>query len=133
MISQPAPAGDHPHLAECAKATYRGTIGQEAVMKLRSAKPPVYQITGARRGLSEDVAYRQRRYVISMGIRTVCFTLAILVHGPMRFVLLVAALVVPYFAVVFANGGREPATAVPEDMLTERQPALEPGKKANQS
>jgi hypothetical protein len=107
--------------------------GQEAVMKLRNAKPPVYQITGARRGLSEDVAYRQRRYVISMGIRTVCFLLAIVAHGPARFVLLVAALTLPYFAVVFANGGREPATGSPVSTLADEHRAIEAEKKANQS
>jgi hypothetical protein len=102
---------------------------QEAVMKVRSVKPPVYRITGARRSLSEDIRYRERRYIISMGFRTVCFVLALAIHGPMRFVLIVAALVVPYFAVVFANGGREPAPAPPSTTLTERQHALEPEKR----
>ncbi len=102
-------------------------------MKLRSAKPPVYRITGARRGLSEDVAYRQRRYIISMGIRTVCFVLAIVAHGPLRFVLLIAALTLPYFAVVFANGGREPATGSTTTAFSEEHRAIEAGKKANQS
>lgn len=82
-------------------------------MRFPRARAPVYDITGARKGLSDDVTYRQRRYVISMGIRTVCFLLAVAFEGPMRWVMLVAALVVPYFAVVFANGGREPAGRPP--------------------
>jgi hypothetical protein len=102
-------------------------------MRLRSAKSPVYQITGARKSLSDDVTYRQRRYAISMGIRTVCFVLAIFVHGPLRFVLLAAALVLPYVAVVFANGGREPASEFPPSAMVEKQRAIEAGKKANQS
>ena len=102
-------------------------------MRLRSARSPVYRITGARPGLSDDVTYRQRRYAISMGIRTACFVLAIFVHGPMRFVLLIAALVLPYIAVVFANGGREPASGFPASAMVDEQRAIEQGKKVNQS
>jgi hypothetical protein len=59
--------------------------------------------------MSADIAYRQRRYLISMGIRVVAFLLAVfLFAGVWRFVAAFVALVVPYFAVVFANGGREP-------------------------
>jgi hypothetical protein len=90
-------------------------------------KPAVYQITTARRGLSDDVDYRQRRYVISMSVRTVCFLLAVVVHGPLRFIMLVAAIALPYIAVVFANGGREPNGAAPDTMLTGDTRALGPG------
>lgn len=62
--------------------------------------------------MSEDIRYRQRRYLISMGIRTVCFLGALLLagHGPVWLVgiMIAAALVLPYISVVFANGGREP-------------------------
>jgi hypothetical protein len=102
-------------------------------MKLRRDKAPVYRITAARRGLSEDVDYRERRYAITMGIRTVCFILAIVTHGPLRFVMIAAALVVPYLAVVFANAGREPAPTVPADTFLPTRPTLEAGKKSNQS
>jgi hypothetical protein len=47
-----------------------------------------------------------------MGIRTVCFVAAILMFvnhlGWLTAVPVVGALVIPYFAVIFANGGREP-------------------------
>jgi hypothetical protein len=68
-----------------------------------------YTVTDARRSMSEDISYRQRRYLISMGVRVVAFLLAVfLFHGIWRFIAAAIALVVPYFAVVFANGGREP-------------------------
>jgi hypothetical protein len=67
----------------------------------------VYQITAARLAVPDDVAARQRRYLVSMAIRTVCFVAAIVVPGWARWVLLAGALVLPYVAVVFANGGRE--------------------------
>jgi hypothetical protein len=72
-------------------------------------------VTEARPGLSADIAYRERRYLIMMGIRTVCFVTAILLFinhfGWLTAIPAVGALVIPYFAVVFANGGREPTTS----------------------
>jgi hypothetical protein len=72
----------------------------------------VHLVTQARRPLSEDIAYRQRRYLIMMGIRAVCFAVAVVVfvnHGGwLTAIPAVGAIVIPYFAVIFANGGREP-------------------------
>jgi hypothetical protein len=73
----------------------------------------VYSVTEARRGASDDLAQRQRRYLISMGIRTACFVLAVIVHGPLRWVLISAALVLPYIAVVMANAVGSGAGAAP--------------------
>ncbi len=82
-----------------------------------------YTVTDAQRPKSEDIAYRQRRYLISMGIRVVAFLLAVfLFHGVWRFVAAGIALVVPYFAVVFANGGREPADGVRFETFRPRLP-----------
>lgn len=83
------------------------------VKRVRSAKAPVYRISGARKGLSEDIRGRQRRYVISMSVRTVCFLLAVLLTGPLRWVMLAGALFLPYIAVVIANAGREPTSDPP--------------------
>lgn len=47
-----------------------------------------------------------RRYLISMGIRTVCFVAAVFVGGPLRWVLVGAALILPYIAVVMANAAQ---------------------------
>ena len=50
------------------------------------------------------MAHRQKRYIISMSIRTACFVAAILVGaGWLRWVLVTAAFVLPYIAVVMAN------------------------------
>ena len=73
----------------------------------------MYQITGARPGLRDDVDSRTRRYLWSMGVRTVCFLLAVVAHGWLRWTLIVAALVLPYLSVVFANSGRERIEAMP--------------------
>lgn len=46
----------------------------------------VFRITGARTGLSEDVRGRQRRYVVSMLIRTACVLLAVALWHVQRYV-----------------------------------------------
>jgi hypothetical protein len=62
--------------------------------------------------MSEDISYRQRRYLIMMSFRAVCFGLTILLFlhhfGWLAAIPAVFAIFVPYVAVVFANGGREP-------------------------
>lgn len=71
-------------------------------------------ITSARAGRSADIRRREVRYLISMGIRTLCFVLAIVLPSPERWVMVVGAFVLPYFAVVIANtadGSREPGPA----------------------
>ena len=75
-------------------------------------QPSVHRVTQARRSLSDDIAYRQRRYLLMMGIRAVCFVIAVVLFinhfGWLTAIPAVAAIFIPYFAVVFANGGREP-------------------------
>lgn len=60
-------------------------------------------ITNAKSGTSREMASREKRYVITMAIRTACFISMIFVPGPMRWVLLAGAVFLPYIAVVFAN------------------------------
>ncbi len=63
--------------------------------------------------MSQDIAYREKRYLIMMGIRLVCFVIAVLLFvngaGWLTAIPAVGAIAIPYFAVVFANGGREPS------------------------
>lgn len=74
----------------------------------RREQEDVPTITSARRALHEDVDQRTHRYLVSMGIRTACLVLAVVVEGPLRWVFLAGAIFLPYVAVVFANAGREP-------------------------
>jgi Protein of unknown function (DUF3099) len=92
----------------------------------RPGTEPVYTITGVRRSHLAETRSRTIRYLISMGIRTACFLTAIVVHGPLRWVLVAAAVTLPYFAVVFANAGRERAGPPPEAVVPLSDlPALE--------
>ena len=66
----------------------------------------VHLVTSANRPHSEEVSARARKYLISMGIRTVCLVLAIFVlHGWLRLIAIAAAIILPWFAVVIANAG----------------------------
>lgn len=84
-------------------------------MKASRRHPEAHLVTEARPSLSQDISYRERRYLIMMGIRTICFVTAILMFinhlGWLTAIPAVGALVIPYFAVVLANGGREPTAS----------------------
>ena len=63
----------------------------------------VHTITTAADARSQDLDARVNRYLVSMGIRSVCFVLAILVDGWLRWVFITGAIVLPYVAVILAN------------------------------
>lgn len=73
----------------------------------KDAKPEVHSISGVTAGLTDDQSGRQRRYFISMMVRTACFILAVVLPSPFRWIALVGAVFLPYVAVVIANAGRE--------------------------
>ncbi|MGW4289444.1 DUF3099 domain-containing protein [Streptomyces sp. NPDC004673] len=80
----------------------------------------VFRITGARTGLAEDVRGRQRRYVISMSVRTVSVILAASLWNVERYVAIVALVLgalLPYVAVVIANAGRERPQSLPSTFV----------------
>ncbi|MEV8601169.1 DUF3099 domain-containing protein [Streptomyces griseoviridis] len=90
-------------------------------MLKRHGDSQVFRITGARTGLDEDVRGRQRRYVISMLIRTLSVILAATLWNVERHVAVVAlvlGVLLPYVAVVIANAGRENAPGLPTTFVT---------------
>ncbi|MEY9933523.1 hypothetical protein ABH926_008179 [Catenulispora sp. GP43] len=70
----------------------------------------VYGITDAPKPLSQDIRSRESKYLMAMGIRIAAFLLIVIlpIAWPWKIGLAVLALVLPYVAVVYANGGREP-------------------------
>jgi hypothetical protein len=89
-----------------------------------SAPAESFDITSAPKRLSTDLAARQRRYLISMIIRTVCFLLTVVLPSPYRWFALAGAMILPYVAVVVANAGRE--TVIPgAHLLTKRPRGIE--------
>ena len=71
----------------------------------RRTEEYVPRITTAAESPTKDIDHRQRRYVISMTIRTLCFIGAVLaIPIPwLAILLIIAAGVLPYVAVVMAN------------------------------
>jgi hypothetical protein len=72
-------------------------------------REPVYSVTSARSGQRDEISGRERRYVISMAIRTLCFVGAVIawqtVGAWLGAILFVGALVLPYTSVILANAG----------------------------
>ena len=89
--------------------------------------PQVHAITSAPASLADDQARRQRRYLIQMGLRVLCFVAAIVVwpHVPLvvGVVLIATAAVLPYIAVLGANAGRERQEYDPNPLTRELPPA----------
>ena len=98
---------------------------------LKHRHADVVRITGARVGLTEDVRGRQRRYIISMSVRTVSFILFVAlwnVSRPLGWIALALGLLLPYVAVVIANAGRENAPSLPSSFVHPPvRPMLGPG------
>jgi hypothetical protein len=70
-----------------------------------SPSDPV-RITTAGASRNDDISARQRRYLLAMGFRTLCFVGAVFVQVTwLRVILVIGALVLPYVAVVMANAG----------------------------
>jgi len=53
-----------------------------------------------------DQSRRLRNYLVTMGIRTVCFVLMVVVDGWLRWVFAAGAVFLPFFAVVAVNAVR---------------------------
>ncbi|MDQ3158262.1 MAG: DUF3099 domain-containing protein [Actinomycetota bacterium] len=92
----------------------------------------VFSITSASTSQSEEINRRQKRYAISMAIRTVCFLLAVVFWGQVLWlavVFIVAALLLPYTSVVLANAGVRRKGAGSETITQEPYGELPPGEK----
>ena len=73
---------------------------------MRRKREETLRITTASRPRSEDIRGREKRYILSMGIRTLCFILAVVFMGHwVMWLFLVGAVFLPYVAVVMANAG----------------------------
>jgi hypothetical protein len=76
------------------------------VREAQNRRQRTYVVTEARPSMSDDIAYRQRRYLIMMGIRAACFIIAVVLFvnhlGWLTAIPLVGAIAIPYFAVARA-------------------------------
>lgn len=112
-------------------ATYSG-----AVPTARSGhRLDVQSVTSAPESRTEDQARRLKRYLVTMGIRTVCFVLLVVVDEWYRWFFAAGAVFLPFFAVVAANAVkprvvgrvRPVVPGVDDTRLLERDAHRDPG------
>ncbi|NIK60076.1 DUF3099 domain-containing protein [Kribbella shirazensis] len=84
----------------------------------------VISVTSAQPGRSEDLDSRIVRYAWMMSIRIACFVLAVLTPSPWRWMFVVGAIALPYFAVVLANAHRSATQPAPDPYLAPARPAI---------
>ncbi|WP_051388955.1 DUF3099 domain-containing protein [Arthrobacter sp. 35W] len=85
------PAGDAPHDAGSSHAPVAD----------------VHNITDARTGHSDEMRSRMIKYATAMGIRMVCLVLIFVFDGWFKLIPVVGAVLLPWIAVVIANGGSD--------------------------
>lgn len=87
---------------------------------------PVQSVTDVPSSVSADRADRARRYLTAMGLRGICFVLAIVTTGWLRWTFVAGAVILPYIAVVLANavGPRTSGTVTRVDPRSKETRAL---------
>jgi len=90
-------------------------VPESTPSRRRSRDDDVVEITSAPQTRAAEQAGRQRRYLISMIVRTLCFVGAVAVGpGVLRWVLITGAVFLPYVAVLFANARADLAPGNPD-------------------
>ncbi|MER1996450.1 MAG: DUF3099 domain-containing protein [Arthrobacter sp.] len=77
------------------------------MIKLSRRGGRIPRITDARSAHTDEMHARMVKYTVSMSIRMVCLFMLFFVHGWMLWVVVAGAVVLPWFAVVIANGGSD--------------------------
>ncbi|KGN38736.1 DUF3099 domain-containing protein [Knoellia subterranea] len=91
---------------------------------IRRGEPTVQSVTSARSRADDDINARMKHYLVTMGIRTACFFLAVVTQGWVRWTCVALAVVLPYIAVLFANA-RSPRAAGRLAPVTPQEPHRE--------
>jgi hypothetical protein len=93
-------------------------------MRRRTASSPVL-ITSAAPSRVDEFNDRRRQYIVVMSVRIVCFILAVVISVTwLRMVFLVAALVLPWVAVLAANQVKAKAVRAPNLFVPKPRRAL---------
>ena len=84
----------------------------------------VISVTSAQPGRSADLDSRIARYAWMMSIRIVCFVVAVVTPSPWRWMFIVAAVFLPYIAVVLANTQRTTTVSDAKPFVAPVRPAI---------
>lgn len=89
----------------------------------RRVRTPVHVVTKARSSRYDDIAERQRRYLITMAIRTAAVLVAFFAPLPLwgRLLAVALGLVLPWISVTAANAG-----PLPQHSMTKFDPNAPP-------
>ena len=103
--------------------------------RTQSSDTPVTVVTTAGISHTDDIALRQRRYVVTQSVRLVCIVLATALPVALAWkgVLVLGAVALPWFGVVAANAGptvrRRRRTAIVDRQVEQPERiAIEPGR-----
>jgi hypothetical protein len=111
--------------------------GYRRAVRKRASRPDeqVYAVTGLPVSPRDEQRGRTRRYLLSMGIRTLCFVLAVVALGVLHWTvvgwtLVIAAVILPYIAVVVANATKPRGSTAPGPVTPgeHEPPRLAPGR-----
>lgn len=86
---------------------------------------PAQVVTSAPESLKDDQDHRAKRYLITMGVRTVAFVLAVVTEGWVRWTFAVLAVFLPWIAVVLANAVRPRVFGQPTPPIVDHRRHLE--------
>ena len=105
-------------------------------MRQDRSEQTVSVVTSASLSHTDDLALRQRRYIITQSIRIACVILATALPVPLAWkgVLLFGAIALPWFGVVMANAGPTVARSKKSNLVAKPiaaetvRMAIEPGR-----
>ena len=84
-----------------------------------AAEPDVLSITAAPEAHSDEMRTRMIKYATAMGIRMVCLVLVFVFPGWFKLIPIIGAVLLPWVAVVIANGGSDINTIDTSALLEE--------------
>jgi Flp pilus assembly protein TadB len=77
----------------------------------KARRDQAHLVTDARQSRSAEISQRERRYLVMMGVRVVCFVVTVVMFvnhaGWLTVIPAAGAIALPYFAVVVANSRRQ--------------------------
>lgn len=100
-------------------ATPKFGAGQSGKSRHGTSAPEVQAITNAAVPHSEEMRKRMLKYSITMGIRMVCLAAIFVFDGWYKLIPIVGAVVLPWVAVILANGGSDINHQENVDLLNE--------------
>ncbi len=88
-------------------ATPKFGAGRRSKYRHDASDAPVQSITNATVAHSDDMRHRMVQYSVTMGIRMVCIAAIFVFDGWFKLVPVIGAVVLPWVAVMIANGGAD--------------------------